>query len=492
MSTSAAELLTHSYGIDPSRVEIVPHGVPNLPLVDPDSVKPQLGLEGRTVILSFGLLGPGKGYESVIAAMPARRARRSPTRSTSSSARRIRSCSVAKASPTGAVSQTLAASLGVADHVRFVGRFVDAAELRTWLLAADIFVTPYPNLEQIVSGTLSYAMGAGKAIVSTPYRLRQRAPRPGPRPTGRSRARPSPWPRRSSSWPGTRRAARSYGQRAYDHSRGMHWPRGGGRVPSDLRTRRAWLVRHPVDPCPDRHAGGRGCLTEPLPPVCRQHLEAMTGPLGIWQHADGVTARPGVQGTCTDDVARALTVDLLHRHALGWEAVRPSARRAMSYLEAAFDEDRGTFRNFRAANGDWLDDGRSQDSQGRALLALGIAAREAAEVRPPADGAARCSTAAAGRRRPADLAAGRRIGDPRAATRRSMAARSGPTKAALRAPRRAPRPALRRHRPGRRLAVAGGGADVRERPAAARPDRGRTAPRRTPACAGSAWPSSTG
>lgn len=105
----------------------------------------------------------------------------------------------------------------------------------------------------------------------------------------------------------------------------------------------------------------------------------MTGPHGIWQHSDGVTPDLA-QGTCTDDVARALTVDLLHRHALGWEAVRPSAHRAMSYLEAAFDEDRGTFRNFRAANGDWLDDEPSQDSQGRALLALGIAAREAAEV----------------------------------------------------------------------------------------------------------------
>jgi glycosyltransferase involved in cell wall biosynthesis len=131
-------------------------------------VKPLLGLEGRTVILSFGLLGPGKGYESAIAAMPA----------------------VVAADPTalyvivGATHpeavrregeayrqglQRQAAALGITEHVRFVGRFVDAAELATWLEAADIFLTPYPNLEQIVSGTLSYAMGAGKAIVSTPY-----------------------------------------------------------------------------------------------------------------------------------------------------------------------------------------------------------------------------------------------------------------------------------------------------------------------------------
>jgi glycosyltransferase involved in cell wall biosynthesis len=168
MSTSAAELLTRSYGIDPAHVEIVPHGVPFVPLAPPESAKAQLGLSGRLVILSFGLLGTGKGYESAIAAMPA----------------------VVRANPSAVyviVGVThpelvrregeayrarlveLATSLGVGNNVRFCGRYVDAAELRMWLTAADIFVTPYPNLEQIVSGTLSYAMGAGKAIVSTPY-----------------------------------------------------------------------------------------------------------------------------------------------------------------------------------------------------------------------------------------------------------------------------------------------------------------------------------
>jgi len=168
MSQTAASLLTHAYAVDPTRVEIVPHGVPDLPLVAPDTVKPRLRLQGRSVILSFGLLGPGKGYESAIAAMPA----------------------VVKAVPSvsyvilGATHPDLlhregeayrrsleakAAALGVTDHVQFVDRFVGRVELGTWLEAADVFVTPYPNLDQIVSGTLSYAMGAGKAIVSTPY-----------------------------------------------------------------------------------------------------------------------------------------------------------------------------------------------------------------------------------------------------------------------------------------------------------------------------------
>jgi glycosyltransferase involved in cell wall biosynthesis len=168
MSRAAASLLTRAYDVEPTRLEIVAHGVPDLPLVAPNTVKPRLRLQGRSVILSFGLLGPGKGYESAIAAMPA----------------------VVKAVPSatyvilGATHPNLlnregeayrrsleatAAALGVSDHVLFVDRFVGQEELGQWLQAADVFVTPYPNLDQIVSGTLSYAMGAGKAIVSTPY-----------------------------------------------------------------------------------------------------------------------------------------------------------------------------------------------------------------------------------------------------------------------------------------------------------------------------------
>lgn len=114
-------------------------------------------------------------------------------------------------------------------------------------------------------------------------------------------------------------------------------------------------------------------------PVRRRHLEELTGPLGIWQHARG-RAPDLTFGSCTDDVARALTLDLLHRHELGWEAVSPSARRSMLYLLAAFDPEAGSFRNFRAADGTWLDAPGSEDSQGRAVLALGTALREAPEV----------------------------------------------------------------------------------------------------------------
>jgi glycosyltransferase involved in cell wall biosynthesis len=168
MSRSAANLLTQNYDIDTGRVSVIPHGVPNVPLVESASVKAGLGVAGRDVILSFGLLGPGKGYELAIDALPA----------------------VAAAHPevlyviVGATHPELIRTegeayrqklvdeiqqLGMERHVRFVDRFVSRVELTKWLEAADVFVTPYPNMDQIVSGTMSYAMGAGRAIVSTPY-----------------------------------------------------------------------------------------------------------------------------------------------------------------------------------------------------------------------------------------------------------------------------------------------------------------------------------
>lgn len=168
MSTAAAAVLASGYGVDPRRLDVIPHGVPNLPLVASDTIKPSVELEGRDVILSFGLLGPGKGYELAIDALPAVVAAHPKAMYVivgathpdllASQGETYRESLVARA-----------AALGMTKHVRFVDRFVGPVELTRWLEAADVFVTPYPNLEQIVSGTLSYAMGAGRVIVSTPY-----------------------------------------------------------------------------------------------------------------------------------------------------------------------------------------------------------------------------------------------------------------------------------------------------------------------------------
>lgn len=133
-----------------------------------------------------------------------------------------------------------------------------------------------------------------------------------------------------------------------------------------------------------------------LYPVNRERLELLSGSTGILQHAIGSRPDPA-HGSCTDDVARALRVDLLHQRELGWTAVADSAARNLSYLAAAFVPPAGRFRNFRAVDGGWLDDGGSEDSQGRALHALGEAillAPDAAMEATARDLAARAMPAA--------------------------------------------------------------------------------------------------
>jgi len=227
MSRSAAALLARVYGIDPAGLDVVPHGVPQLPLLEPDTVKPRLGMKVAPMILSFGLLGPGKGYESVIEAMPA----------------------VIEADPAayyvilGATHpellrsegetyrnklRALTQALGVADRVLFVDRFVSRAELGTWLTAADIFVTPYPNPDQIVSGTLAYAMSAGKAIVSTRYSYAMELLESGRGMLAASNSA-SALAESLTEVLLDRELRRRIGRSAYEFSRTMVWPAVGAR-----------------------------------------------------------------------------------------------------------------------------------------------------------------------------------------------------------------------------------------------------------------------
>ena len=168
MSHAAASGMARSYGVPADRLDIVPQGVPHLPQVAADTIKPRLGLQGRAVILSFGLLEPGKGCETVIDAMPAVIA------AVPSALYVIMGAtdpdSLARDGDTYRASlEAQVAARGLGQHVRFADRFVGRVELGNWLEAADVITTPYPDLDRTVAATLSYAMAAGKPIVSTPY-----------------------------------------------------------------------------------------------------------------------------------------------------------------------------------------------------------------------------------------------------------------------------------------------------------------------------------
>jgi glycosyltransferase involved in cell wall biosynthesis len=225
MSTSAAALVTNEYGVDPRHLEVIPHGVPDLPMVDPETMKPGLDVAGRAVILSFGLLGPDKGYELAIDALPR----------------------VVAANPTAlyvivgathpdlvvnegeAYRETLVARVrqhGMQGHVRFVDRFVGRVELTRWLQAADVFVTPYPNLDQTVSGTLSYAMGAGRTVVSTPYAYARELLADG-RGVLVEPGSPSLLATALNEVLGDADMRSAIGHRAYDHTRRMVWSEVG-------------------------------------------------------------------------------------------------------------------------------------------------------------------------------------------------------------------------------------------------------------------------
>ncbi|MET0644066.1 MAG: glycosyltransferase family 4 protein, partial [Candidatus Binatia bacterium] len=322
MSERGAEFLQKVYRVSPDKIDRIPHGIPDLPFVDPSFHKDLFGVEGKIVLLSFGLLSANKGIENVIAALPAILAKHPNVvyfivGATHPHVKRHDGESYRLSL------QWLAQEKDVAGHVIFYNRFVSLEELVEFIGAADIYITPYLNPAQIVSGTLAYTLGAGKAVISTPYWYAEEmlAEDRGALVPFRD---PEALAEQVIDLLDNEAKRHSMRKRAYLFGRDMIWPQVARRYMESFRRARAER-RHftptdfavkPLDKRPGE-----------LPPLKLDHLRRMTDDTGMFQHA--IFTVPNYrEGYTIDDNARALTVSALLEE-LGNEE---SLERASRYL----------------------------------------------------------------------------------------------------------------------------------------------------------------
>ncbi len=367
MSQRGVEFLERIYHIPASKIDFIPHGIPDVPFSDSSFHKDSFGVEGKMVLLSFGLLSSGKGIEDVITALP----------------------DIVKQHPNvvylvlGATHphvirnegetyrlslQRLARDKGVERNVIFYNRFVTLEELNQFISATDIYLTPYLNIAQITSGTLAYTLGAGKAVISTPYWYAEELLA-----EGRGMLIPFHNPPRLAEAvidllnDDARRDAMR--KRAYMFGRAMIWSQVAQRYMESFeraRTERrysspAHFIVKPLDQRPGE-----------LPPLKLDYLYQMTDDTGILQHAT-FTIPNYHEGYCVDDNARALIVSTyLAELELGNGQSSALITRYLAFIAYAFNRETGRFRNFMNYQRSWLEENGSDDSHGRALWALGI------------------------------------------------------------------------------------------------------------------------
>ena len=364
MSKRGAEFLHEVYGVLPEKIDLIPHGIPDLPFVDPSFHKDLFGVEGKIVLLSFGLLSASKGIENVIAALPAILARHPNVVYIVVGATHPQV--VRNEGETYRLSlQWLAQEKGVEGQVIFYNRFVNMEELVEFISAADIYITPYLNAAQITSGTLAYTVGAGKAVISTPYWYAEEMLA-----EGRGVLVPFRDPAALADQvinlldnESQRHAMR---KRAYLFGRAMIWPQVAIRYMESFERARAER-RHFAHP--DFAVKSLDKRPGELPPLKLVHLHHMTDETGIMQHA--IFTIPNYrEGYSIDDNARALMVSAL-LEALGNDAALELGSRYLAFIWYAFNKKTGRFRNFMDYQRHWLEESGSDDSHGRTLWALG-------------------------------------------------------------------------------------------------------------------------
>jgi glycosyltransferase involved in cell wall biosynthesis len=373
MSGHGAALLQQVHGVAPDKIDLIPHGIPEVMFAPGD--KDRLGVAGKSVIMTFGLLSPDKGIEHVVDALPAileaypdtiyivLGATHPHVLEQSGETYRL-------------MLEARAQRLGVDGNMIFHNRFVSQAELGEFLSAADIYVTPYLNPAQSTSGTLAYAIGAGKAVISTPYRYATELLADG-------RGVLVPWrdsgaiAREVIGLLGDEERAGAMRQRAAVYGQEMAWGAVARRHVASLE--RA-VVSHAEHRRSAFHARTLAERPASLPELNLEHLQCMTDDTGVLQHASFVVPRYA-EGYCLDDNARALMLMVLLEEAGTVErrVVRALASRYLAFVSHAFHHTYGRFRNFLTYERTWGEARGSEDSHGRALWALGTVVGRASD-----------------------------------------------------------------------------------------------------------------
>jgi glycosyltransferase involved in cell wall biosynthesis len=376
MSQLSSQFLQEIFKVPGSKIDIVPHGVPDLPFLDPNFYKDRFGVEGKAVLVTFGLLSPNKGIENVIQALPQILSKHKNVVYIVAGATHPHILR-REGDKYRASLQALAKEVGVESQVIFHNRFVSPEEMVEFIGAADIYITPYRHEAQVVSGTLAYALGAGKAIISTPYwhaiellddRRGALVPFQNPGAIAQKTVE-------LLDTPAIRHAMR---KRAYRFGREMVWKRvAQGYMESFARVRSDRME----SPHVQFSARVAKKSLDQLPELKLSHLNRLTDDTGMLQHSIFTIPNRG-EGYTTDDNARALVFAVLleqlgkEQHAKTDSAIpgfstQDSACRYLAFLEHAFHPVKGRFKNFLGYDRRWSEAEGSEDCHGRALWGLG-------------------------------------------------------------------------------------------------------------------------
>jgi glycosyltransferase involved in cell wall biosynthesis len=366
MSQLSSQFLQEIFKVPGSKIDMVPHGVPDLPFLDPNFYKDRFGVEGKAVLLTFGLLSPNKGIENVIQALPQILSKHKNVAYIVAGATHPHILRREGDKYRDGL-QALAKEMGVESEVIFHNRFVSPEEMVEFIGAADIYITPYRHEAQVVSGTLAYALGAGKAIISTPYwhaiellddRRGALVPFQNPDAIAHKTIE-------LLDTPAIRHAMR---KRAYLFARDMVWKRvAQGYMESFSRVRLDRMESPKVQFSARMIEKSLG----QLPELNLNHVTRMTDDTGMLQHAIFTTPNRR-EGYTTDDNARALILAVLLEQSDKCQlASANSSSLHLSFLEHAFNPAKGRFKNFLRYDRRWNEPAGSEDCHGRAVWALG-------------------------------------------------------------------------------------------------------------------------